>query len=76
MEPTKRAAILAWKSPLTNAKQVRQFIELVSYYRSFIPSMSTIAEPLTRLTQRRTRVEWGEAAAQAMEKLKQAVVHG
>ena len=37
MEPNKKDAILMWKSPLTTPKQVRQFLGLVSYYRSFIP---------------------------------------
>ena len=53
MEETKRNAILGWTSPLETAKQVRQFMGMVSYYRNFIPHLATIAEPLTRLTRKR-----------------------
>ena len=35
--------------------------------------MSTVAEPLTRLTKKRTRMEWGYEAECAMEELKSAV---
>ena len=75
MEPNKKDAILKWKSPLTTPKQVQQFLGLVSYYQSFIPRMSTIAELLTRLTKKRTRMEWGFEAECAMEELKEAVRH-
>ena len=46
---------------------------IVSYYRNFIPRLATIAEPLTRLTRKRTRLEWGWEAEQAMESIKEAV---
>ena len=74
MEPAKRNAICGWEAPLRTAKQVRQFMGLVSYYRNFIPHMSIIAEPLTRLTRKHIRIEWGEEAEQAMRELKEAVV--
>ena len=37
--------------------------------------MATLAEPLTRLTRKRTRLEWGWEAEEAMENIKKAVVH-
>ena len=58
-EPYKYNAILEWKSPLTSTKQVRQFTGIVSYYHNFIPHLATIAEPLTRRTRKRTRLERG-----------------
>ena len=70
MEATKRNAIIEWKPPLVTAKQVRQFMGMVSYYRNFIPRLATIAEPLTRLTRKRARLEWGWEAEEAMEKIK------
>ena len=46
---------------------------MVSYYRNFVPQLATIAEPLTRLTRKRTHMEWGWEAQQAMEAVKSAI---
>ena len=73
MEPGKKQAITKWVSPLISAKQVRQFMGMVSYYRNFVPNLATLAEPLTRLTRKRIRVEWGWEAQEAMEKLQDAI---
>ena len=35
-----------------NAKQVKQFLGLVGYYRKFVQHFSDIARPLTQLTQK------------------------
>ena len=74
MDTSKKQAILRWESPLTSAKEVRQFMGIVSYYRNFIPRLSTLAEPLTRMTRKRIRLEWGWEAQQAMEDIKSAIV--
>ena len=75
METSKKKAILQWTSPLTSAREVRQFMRIVSYYRNFVPHLATIAEPLTRLTRKRIRIEWGYEAQEAMEALKQAILY-
>ena len=75
MDPEKKDAILKWQPPLTSAKQVRQFMGLVSYYRNFIPQLSTISEPLTRLTRKRVRLEWGWEAENAMKEIQTALTH-
>ena len=75
METSKRKAILQWTSPLTSAREVRQFMGIVSYYRNFVPHLATIAEPLTRLTRKRIRIEWGYEAQEAMEALKRAILN-
>ena len=59
MEDGKKEAIAKWEPPLTLAKEVRRFMGMVSYYRNFVPQLATIAEPLTRLTHKRTHMEWG-----------------
>ena len=46
---------------------------IVSYYRNFVPNLATLAEPLTRLTRKRIRVEWGWETQEAMEKLQDAI---
>ena len=44
-------AVRMYKQPKTK-NQVRAFLGLCGYYRRFIPSFSTIANPLTELTQK------------------------
>ena len=41
-----------------NAKQVKQFLGLVGYYRKFVPRFSDIARPLTQLTQKNKGFNW------------------
>ena len=41
-----------------NAKQVKQFLGLVGYYRKFVPRFSDIARPLTQLTQKNEGFDW------------------
>ena len=41
-----------------NAKQVKQFLGLVGYYRIFVPCFSDIARPLTELTQKNEGFNW------------------
>ena len=38
-----------WEPPLTDKKQVRQFMGFASYYRAFIPNFATLTTPLTQL---------------------------
>ena len=73
MDPQKKDAILKWQLPLTSAKQVRQFMGLVSYYRNFIPFLSTLSEPLTRLTRKRVHLEWGWEAENTMTAIQNAI---
>ncbi|GKD39028.1 putative reverse transcriptase domain-containing protein, partial [Tanacetum coccineum] len=39
--------------------EVRQFLGLVGYYRRFIEGFSLISKPLTKLTQKDKKYEWG-----------------
>ena len=71
MDGDKREAIKQWKAPLTNAKQVRQFVGLTSYYRMFVPNFSTVMEPLTALTKKRSKFQWTWEADQAMNEIQQ-----
>jgi hypothetical protein len=54
--------------------QVREFLGLVGYYRSFIQDYSHHAEPLTALTRKATKFTWNELAQQAFEYLKQKIL--
>ena len=73
METSKKQAILRWESPLTSSRDVRKFMGLVSYYRNYVPQLATLSEPLTLLTRKRARMEWGWEAQTAMEAIKTAI---
>ena len=66
MENTKQQALKLWEPPLKNAKQVRRFLRMASYYQAFLPRFSTIADPLIRLTHKRSQFQWSWEAQEAM----------
>ncbi|GJZ65943.1 putative reverse transcriptase domain-containing protein, partial [Tanacetum coccineum] len=55
----------------TTPTEVRQFLGLVGYYRRFIEGLSLISKPLTKLTQKNKKYEWGKDEEEAFELLKQ-----
>jgi hypothetical protein len=71
-DPQKTAAVLAFPTPRC-VRDLQSFLGLVSYYRRFVPSMATLAEPLYRLFKKDAPWRWGKAEATAMESLKQAL---
>ena len=73
--PGKVAALQAWKPPLQGSKQVKQFLGLVMWYRSFIAHLATIAAPLFVLTSAKKKFEWSEAATQSVTTLQHLVAN-
>ena len=53
-----------------NAKQVKQFLGLVGYYRKFVPHFSDIARPLTQLTQKNEGFKWSTECDKCFHMLK------
>nr|GFA33225.1 putative reverse transcriptase domain-containing protein [Tanacetum cinerariifolium] len=45
--------------------------DLVGYYRRFIEGLSKIAKPMTKLTQKKVKFEWGDKQEAAFQLLKQ-----
>ncbi|GJU42146.1 putative reverse transcriptase domain-containing protein [Tanacetum coccineum] len=70
VDPSKIEAIKNWSTPSTPT-EVRQFLGLAGYYRRFIEGFSLIAKPLTKLTQKNKKYEWGEEEEAAFQILKQ-----
>ena len=66
--------LAGFQPPFTKAKQVRSFLGLVMWYKSFIPHVSTIAAPLFPLTSEKKKFEWTDKATQAVEALKKAIL--
>nr|GEW25998.1 putative reverse transcriptase domain-containing protein [Tanacetum cinerariifolium] len=70
VDPAKIEAIKDWESPKTPT-EIRQFLGLAGYYRRFIEGFSKIARPMTKLTQKSVKFNWGEKAEAAFQLLKQ-----
>nr|GFB34492.1 reverse transcriptase domain-containing protein [Tanacetum cinerariifolium] len=51
--------------------EIRQFLGLAGYYRSFIEGFSKIAKPMTKITQKNIKFEWGDKQEAAFQLLKQ-----
>ncbi|KAJ9515263.1 hypothetical protein QJQ45_002393 [Haematococcus lacustris] len=76
-DPNKVVAINSWPVP-TTVHEVRSFLGLANYYRRFVNNFSTIAEPLTALTQadghdKQGKVTWTSAQQSAFDALKHAL---
>ncbi|GJV33325.1 putative reverse transcriptase domain-containing protein [Tanacetum coccineum] len=63
-------SIRDWESPKTPT-EIRQFLGLSGYYRRFIEGFSKIAKPMTKLTQKSVKFNWGEKEETAFQTLKQ-----
>ncbi|GKD31138.1 putative reverse transcriptase domain-containing protein, partial [Tanacetum coccineum] len=68
--PAKIESVKDWASPKTPT-EIRQFLGLAGYYRRFIEGFSKIAKPMTKLTQKKVKFEWGDKQETAFQLLKQ-----
>ncbi|GKE24513.1 putative reverse transcriptase domain-containing protein [Tanacetum coccineum] len=68
--PTKIESIRDWASPKTPT-EIHQFLGLAGYYRRFIEGFSKIAKPMTKLTQKSVKFDWGDKEEVAFQTLKQ-----
>ncbi|GKD42176.1 putative reverse transcriptase domain-containing protein [Tanacetum coccineum] len=59
VDPTKIETVKNWASP-TTPLEIHQFLGLAGYYRRFIEGFSKIAKPMTELTQKNQKFDWGE----------------
>ncbi|GJS85502.1 putative reverse transcriptase domain-containing protein [Tanacetum coccineum] len=50
--------------------EIRQFLGLAGYYRRFIEGFSKIAKPMTKLTQKKVKFEWGDKQEAAFQFIK------
>ncbi|KAD3336115.1 hypothetical protein E3N88_31634 [Mikania micrantha] len=69
VDPAKVEAVMKWSPPKTPT-EVRSFLGLAGYYRRFIQDFSRIATPLTKLTRKETKYDWGPTQVQAFDELK------
>ncbi|GJT02396.1 putative reverse transcriptase domain-containing protein [Tanacetum coccineum] len=70
VDPAKIESVKDWAFP-KSATEIRQFLGLAGYYRRFIEGFSKIAKPMTKLTQKNVKFDWGEKAEAAFQLIKQ-----
>ncbi|GJX41162.1 putative reverse transcriptase domain-containing protein [Tanacetum coccineum] len=61
---------LDWASPKTPT-EIHQFLGLVGYYRRFIKRFLKISKPMSKLTQKSVKFDWGDKEEAAFQTLKQ-----
>ena len=71
--PDKIEAVKSWPVP-RNAKEVRRFVGLCTYYRRFVRSFSDVARPLHELIEKGQSFEWTKACEDSFQQLKDALV--
>ncbi|KAK9057437.1 hypothetical protein SSX86_022272 [Deinandra increscens subsp. villosa] len=74
VDPAKVEAVAGWRTP-KNPTEIRSFLGLAGYYRRFIQDFSKIAVPLTRLTRKDVKFEWGEKQEESFRTLKEKLTH-
>ncbi|GJT92428.1 putative reverse transcriptase domain-containing protein [Tanacetum coccineum] len=70
VDPAKIESVKDWTSPKTPT-EIHQFLGLAGYYRRFIEGFSKITKPMTKLTQKKVKFEWGDKQEAAFQLLKQ-----
>ncbi|GKD43397.1 putative reverse transcriptase domain-containing protein [Tanacetum coccineum] len=70
VDPAKIESIKDWTSP-KSPMEIHQFLGLAGYYQRFIKGFSKIAKPMTKLTQKKVKFEWGDKQEAAFQLLKQ-----
>ncbi|KAI3672432.1 hypothetical protein L6452_38520 [Arctium lappa] len=76
VDPAKIEAVMDWESP-KSASEIQSFLGLARYYRRFIQDFSKLTAPLTTLTKKSVKFDWGtkqEAFQTLKEKLSSAPV--
>ncbi|KAI3821409.1 hypothetical protein L1987_08976 [Smallanthus sonchifolius] len=70
VDPAKITTVRDWEIPKTPT-EIRSFLGLAGYYRRFIQDFSKIASPLTKLTRKEEKYEWGPKQDEAFKELKE-----
>ncbi|GJZ89009.1 putative reverse transcriptase domain-containing protein [Tanacetum coccineum] len=69
VDPIKIEAVKNWKVPKIPS-EIRSFLGLAGYYRRFIAKKFKVVKPLTSLTQKNQKYEWGKEQEEAFQTLK------
>ncbi|XP_049410603.1 uncharacterized mitochondrial protein AtMg00860-like [Solanum stenotomum] len=69
VDPKKMDAVKSWLRTLSPS-DIRSFLDLVGYYRRFVKGFSSIASPLTTLTQKKVKFIWSNECEKSFQELK------
>jgi len=72
--PAKVAALETIKAP-ENVRDIRIFLGMINYYRSFIPDCAKLAVPLNKLLSKGQRFEWTSKHQYSFEELKRRLAN-
>jgi len=71
-DPAKISAVHEWSTP-KNAKEVKSFLGLCSYYRRFVSGFAKIARPLHKISDKGSTFQWTDECESAFQHLKTAL---
>ena len=71
--PEKLESICKMPAPRT-AKELKQFLGLIGYYRKFVPHFADISRPLTKLTHHNVVFEWTDQCSKALNHLRELLM--
>ncbi|WMV43384.1 hypothetical protein MTR67_036769 [Solanum verrucosum] len=69
VDSQKIETVKQWPRP-TSATDIRSFLGLAGYYRQFVEGFSSIASPLTKLTQKKVKFQWSDDCEKSFAELK------
>ncbi|KAH0643592.1 hypothetical protein KY290_035070 [Solanum tuberosum] len=69
VDSQKIEAVQHWPRP-TSPIDIRSFLGLAGYYRRFVDGFSSIASPLTKLTQKKVKFQWSDECEKNFSELK------
>ncbi|WMV50937.1 hypothetical protein MTR67_044322 [Solanum verrucosum] len=69
VDSQKIEAVKQWPRP-TSATNIKSFLGVAGYYRRFVEGFSSIASPLTRLTQKKVKFQWSYDCEKSFTELK------
>ena len=72
-QPEKVDALQGWKTPFTNAKQVKSFLGAFAWHQRYIAHFATLAAPLFALTSAKKEFAWTPECEDAVRRLKEAM---
>ena len=73
VDPAKIEVVVNWKPP-QNVTEVRSFLGLAGYYRTFVKGFFVIASLLTKLLRKGVKFEWTDKCHNNFEQLKEMLV--